>query len=415
LLDVPLALTTRDGTVFRIDAPTGKLESITDRGGNRLVSDASGVRTVSPSGQVLSEVRFERDALGRIVSITDPAGLATPADPDDGKITYTYHAVTGDLIKVTDREGNVVTLGYDNASRPHFLTSITDAQGVSLLNATYGSDGRIAQITDGNNKSALLTYPTVPSELPRGTRIERVVNALTHLTEVVRDKRGNVVRRVQLLETGISGSDNRYIVTVYEYDGLDNQIRTSEPYTVDEEATEITRYTLGIDGTQRRWASQSEFDSRGNLKWTQDALGNRSEFTYDNFGNVLTSKDPLGHVTTNTYDPRSGRLLSTENHLHEVTSYAYDADGNLASVTNAEGKVVSRFTYSNGRLTSVEDVAGKLPTASEGVKRFFVYDAAGNQILSYHHWTDPENPSTIKTIVSRTDYDANGRVIDSSQ
>ena len=58
-------------------------------------------------------------------------------------------------------------------------------------------------------------------------------------------------------------------------------------------------------------------------------------------------------------------------------------------------KVLSGFGYdAQGRITSSQ---------ANGQTRYFVYDAAGNQRLSYQY-------SDAMAIISRTDYDDEGRV-----
>ena len=65
-------LAAADGTSYRIDGATGRLASVTDRNGNTLTFNDSGV--ASSAGGV--QLRFDRDAQGRVAAIVDPEGNA---------------------------------------------------------------------------------------------------------------------------------------------------------------------------------------------------------------------------------------------------------------------------------------------------------------------------------------------------
>jgi YD repeat-containing protein len=99
-------LTTRDGTQYQIDAPSGKLDSVTDRNDNTLSFSDGGI--VSSTG---AAVTFARDARGRIVGITDPMGH---------EVRYEYDA-RGDLVAVTDRVQNTTQFAYRTVPAPLVL------------------------------------------------------------------------------------------------------------------------------------------------------------------------------------------------------------------------------------------------------------------------------------------------------
>ena len=80
--------TAEDGTAFVIDQRTG-LQSIQDTNNNTVTFSAGGI--IHSGGKSIS---FNRDTLGRIRSVTDPAGNAQ---------TYTYDGA-GDLVSYTDNE-----------------------------------------------------------------------------------------------------------------------------------------------------------------------------------------------------------------------------------------------------------------------------------------------------------------------
>ena len=84
-------------------------------------------------------------------------------------------------------------------------------------------------------------------------------------------------------------------------------------------------------------------------------------------------------------------------------STTYNISGLPTQIKDSQGNTVGSFSYDiNGHLIQ--------STSATGQVQYFVYDASGNQTLSYYVWTDPNNPQNQETIVSRTDYDRDNRV-----
>ena len=173
-------LTTRSGLEYAINATTGDLGSITDRNDNTLFYTGQGI--VSDTGK---QVQFERDFAGRIEAIIDPRGL---------RIEYAYDD-NGNLETVTNREDEITTFEYSDASDPHRLTAIFDNQGVKVLEPEYDLiTGQLIKLTDASSQTATFDYPSVA--LPNGEVVERIKDANNVPTELVRDSRGNVVRSI---------------------------------------------------------------------------------------------------------------------------------------------------------------------------------------------------------------------------
>jgi YD repeat-containing protein len=383
-LDIDYIMTTQDGTEFLLDGNTGELSTITDRQGNRLEVSDDGIRTVMPSGEIAAEISFTRDQLGRIKQITDTAGAT---------INYTYDT-KGDLVAVTDRVGSTTTFIYnpdEAAGREHYLTSIEDARGVSVMNLNFDeTTGRIISLADASGAAIPFNYDLNPPQLPDGYTRETLADADDVPTEIIRDGRGNTVRQLQRLSdngTVNDTTDDLWSVTVYEYDANDYRTRTSETF----QATGDAAYTA----SPTTWLSEADYDPFGNVLSTTDSLGNTTYFTYDRYGSLLTTTDAQGNTTRNTYSD-TGLLTHTTDALGNVTSYAYDSNGNMTAVTDSNGNVVSTFVYdSKNQLLSTTDINGN--------SRFFKYDDSGNQT---HSWSYEDGYTTL----SVTEYDAAQRV-----
>ena len=395
---IDYVLESQDATAFRIDSVTGQLRDITDRQGNQIVVSQTGVTAVNPQGQVIEQITFTRDSQGRITKVIDP---------DGDMITYAYNAISGggNLISVTNRDDQTVTMRYEASAtfnQPHYLTSITDTRGVDVLTVNYDpTTGRLLGLTDASGAAAGFSYELGIPELGPNAFVEVVADANGVPTELLRDQRGNVIRRMTQMDNVVDA----WQVEVFEYDGQGNQASVFEPFV----ATGRDRFT-DVPPVQQ---SARSFDDRGNVLSETDAFGHTTTFAYDGFGNPTAIVDPLGNTTTNAYD-NFGRLSDTTDAEGNVTRFGYDNNGNLTQVVqvdeNGDEITQSQFNFdAKGQLLDSTDAAGQT--------RFFRYDQDGNQTLSYTHWEDPADGDAVidKTVVSRTDYDEEGRVIATRQ
>src|SRR3546814_3411862 len=119
---------------------------IVDPNGNTITITDDGI--IHSAG---ASVEFERDALGRIVAVTDPEGE---------RQTYTYDA-RGDLVAHTDREGNTTRFRYAD---PHKLVEVMDPLGRPLAKLEYDDLGRLVASTDPTGRR-------VEMEDRKGTRL----------------------------------------------------------------------------------------------------------------------------------------------------------------------------------------------------------------------------------------------------
>ncbi len=229
-------LTTKDGTVCKIDGDTGKLDTIADRSGNTLTFTADGITSTSGAA-----VTFQRDAEGRITTATDPSGQS---------INYTYDA-TGDLVSVIDRQGN--TTKFDYLSDPtHYLEDVIDPLGRVGARTDYDAAGRLTQVTDASGHTVNLGFAP-------GSDVETITDALGNQTTMEYDDQGNVITEIDALGG----------VTRRTYDSNNNKLTETDPLG------NTTTYT---------------YDSRGNLITMTDPLGRVTRYTYDS-GNDLIATD----------------------------------------------------------------------------------------------------------------------------
>ncbi|MGD9723617.1 MAG: putative Ig domain-containing protein [Pirellulales bacterium] len=402
-------LTMPDRTVYIFDSKTGELLSYRDKDGNRLVFNGDSITSIDRTGEVIDSITIRRDGYNRVYEVVESSG---------SRIQYAYDPVTGDLASVTNRANEVTSFEYDEAAthRPHFLTGIIDPRGVPVLTAAFDpGTGRLLGLQDADGNPANFSYSL---NLGDGRSVESVTDASGNPTEIVRDGYGNVERRIQrVLSTG-NAATNRYLVTVHRYDANDNQTHASVPFEVvgDGERFSAGRNLAAHPGEPNFvasvWESISLFDDKDNLLSSTDALGNPTFYgNYDKHGNPGTVTDALARVTRNTYE--DGRLTRTEDPEGGVTLFDYDQKGRLWHTTRIAPSgtpVTTTFGYdTKGRLIYTID--------PDGVTTNNIYDTKGNPILTYRVWDDPATGNGIqgdgtidKTVLTRTEYDAENRV-----
>jgi len=302
------------------------------------------------------------------------------------EIGYEYDE-SGDLVGVTDREGNRTGFGYSEV-RAHYLDEIIDPLGRSGVRTEYDENGRLSRVLDVNGEAVELVY-----DLDNSTQTVRDV--FGNPTTYVYDARGNVLTEVNAVG----------LVTERTYDGNDNLL--TETVISDES---------GEDG----YTTSYTYDSRGNLLSQTDPLGNVTRYSYNGLGLVLTKTDPLGNTTSYSYDSR-GNLLTLTNAASQVTKFTYSSNGNLLLQKNALDNSTS-FSYNiQGEIASI--------TNAEGNTTRYEYDLNGNRTREINtvttpngieevvtHWTY-DNENQLKTMtdpeggITTYEYDANNNQI----
>jgi RHS repeat-associated protein len=343
-------LTTRDGHSFTIDQSLG-VSFMSDASGNSLTIGSSGI--VSSTGK---SITFTRDSLNRITKITDPNGNTL-------QYNYTSSTSSGTLEQFIDASGNTTTFNYNylgsfGVGIPE-LSSITNAQGVTVAAAQYDSAGHMTQLTDAYGK-------TTGFNINENTQTEIVTDALGNPTTYTYDADGNV-----LTETDALGNSS-----TNTYDSDDNKLTATDPLG------HTTTYT---------------YDASDNRLTQTDSLGNTTSFTYNQGGQALTATDPLGHTTTNVYDA-NGNLTSTTDANGKTTSTVYSSNGLPTSLTDANGKT-TQFQYDgSGNLTQQTDALNNVTT--------YTYDANNNRLSQTVTRTVNGQPQALTT---NYQYDGNNR------
>jgi RHS repeat-associated protein len=361
-----------------------------DLAGN-LVSRTTGYSTTD-SYKHVSVSSYGYDALNRQTTAIMGFGTGQAAT------VVTAYDPNGNVLSVTDANGNVTTYGYDARNR-----QVTAIQGSNKPEATtttsaYDAAGNLLSRTTGYSTTVSYRHVSVSSygydALNRQTTAIAGFGTSQAATVVTAyDANGNV----------LSVTDANTNVTTYGYDALNRQVTVIQGYNKPEATTATMQY-----------------DAAGNLVSKTTGIS-----TYTAYAHVATSSygyDALNRQTTAIMGFGTGQAATV------VT--AYDANGNVLSVTDANTNVTTYgYDALNRQVTAIQ--GSNKPEATTTTS---AYDAAGNLLsrttgysptMSYSHPSvssygyDALNRQTtavagfgtgqVATVV--TAYDANGNVL----
>ncbi|MEZ6101666.1 MAG: putative Ig domain-containing protein [Pirellulaceae bacterium] len=352
-------LTRPDGTVYVYDQFTG-LESITDRNGNTVTFTEDGI--THSSGE---SIRFHRDGRGRIREIVDPSGSV---------LTYSYDAV-GDLRTFTNQEGLTTSFSY-NEMPEHFLDEVIDANGNRALKAVYEQNPDTRQwefkgVFDAMDNRA----DERDFDLRSHTGVIRDANG--NLTTLQFDDRGNV-----LVETDAAGNE-----TIREY---------SDPRNPDKETRIIDR---------RGYVTVNEYDGRGNRLKSIETGHKDSPFaeplvtsyTYNANNDVTSVTDALNHTTVFRYS--GPNLVEIVNAAGNSATFSYYPNGNVQTFTDFNGNTTSFSDYQNGQPRRI--------IFADGTQQRFEHNQFGQ--TTYEAYVEADG-----TVVQekRSFFDSAGRLIE---
>ncbi|CAG9246542.1 membrane hypothetical protein [Paraburkholderia unamae] len=330
------------------------------------------------------------------------------------------------LQRVTDRDGNVLSLGYtpegwlqavrnnvhavrctlDDAGR---ITAVRlDSHGSPLLAGyAYDVNGDLREATDRAGRTwryeyrnHLLTGYRTPSgaihmsEWDGETPQARVTRTFAYVDdEAARQGQPAITRDTRFAYQNASKTtrvtDGLGRTTEYHYNGLWAVDRILYPdgstyATHFDETGSISGHTDELGRT-----TQIVNDARGNPTTVIDAAGNITRVSYNDQNLPVLVTDPAGQVWQRAYDG-AGHLTGETDPLGNTTAYAYEK-GLPATRTDALGNVTTMQYNDAGQLTARTDCSGHTTT--------YRYDGEGRLISTRNpldqetlqHWDATRN------------------------
>ena len=328
------------GNILRTNN-TGGLGDVTDRsydGLNRLISETIDY------GLFVKTVSYTYDAVGNLITLTDPDGQ---------ELSYEYDAVKR-VVRITDHIGGQTTMAYDPAGRK--------------IEALYPDGVKTAWSYDnGNRVTGIVTRDVV-----QFTMFEYVYiyDALGQVLQVV--KNGGIEGEYQYNPvgwlTGASYSTGQNYQYVYDAAGNrmtqeDNGDLTSYVYN--------NEYRVLTQGLPSGNAIDYLYDSNGNVVRTSSNWGVVNyEYDFENRLTRLTYPVPYGYIA-NYYSPEGKRLARDERGI-----WTYSFPTPLGVVVEMDG-VGNTKTRLNPGISL--DSGGMLPKGGRE-------KTEDTQMMTYVHW-----------------------------
>lgn len=281
---------------------------ITDPRGSvrRVLFDDQGyvVQSVFPLGSPDAQVNHYQVANGRITAHIDALNRRTEYQYDDTDnithmtrlagtnqaidVTIAYEPVFNQPITMTDPNGNITNLTYDNKGN---LIRIVDPLG-NITTFEYDSQGRRRTTTDPLGRVSTLTF--------EGPDLSAVTDPLGRRAQFLNDAAGRVIAVVDPL-------GNR---TVFDWDDLDRLIKLTDP---------------------RGAVATSTYDGNGNLLSNTDRTGNTTTYGYDILGRLQSIRDARSREETRSYEP-GGLVTQLVDRKGQVDAITYDALGRTKTI-----------------------------------------------------------------------------------
>jgi RHS repeat-associated protein len=330
----------------------GQLVALADRHGNKsTLTYYSGGRLATirdAAGRGWLSLDY---AGGRLVRVTD---WASPAR----SVQYEYDG-TGRLWKVTDREGQVTTYGYNGTSQR--LTTITDARGNVAVTNTYDAQERVA---------------------------------------TQKDARGLVTGQQTTFAYVTNGDGTKTTTVTYPATSIDPTWSPTVADTYDTQGRLIRKVSRPTSG--ETYTEEHTYDANSFRASTTDARGNTTNFCYDVSYAGAAIPGSRGNLTRRIDPP------PTTGANRPVTLFKYDAKHNLVQTIPprgvASGTSVTCATDLSASINTLYATDQAYDTATqtrlESVTRRYTDPDLGQQTaVTKFEYGDAQNPGLVTRMV----------------
>lgn len=332
--------------------------------------DHEGKNTRLPA---LDNAPFGSNSQSGMAAWRDGAEIITCAGEKQPRYHFERHGNEGRLVRISDRYGNELRLGYDLHGRLQHL--VNDANralafeyrddrlvAITLLHRrltdtsptweqlqtahTYNYDGGdLVEATNAAGETeryAFDNHMLVQRTLASGYSFYLAWDAST--------PKGRCVRQwgdSPEIDTHFAWNDEKHTCTITHVDG------SEEHWQYDGGAQLHTK--IDPDGAKHI----NEYDDQGRLATSVDPLGAKTTYSYDEAGRLVSKMGPDEKPILFTY--RQGRIAEIHR-SGQVWTFAYTAHGDLARETDPKGRVTVYSYNRQGQLTRVDLPDGRRHT-----------------------------------------------------
>lgn len=306
----------------------------------------------------------------------------------------------GRLLRVEDRNQNVLRISYDKDNR---IGKITDTCEQSLT-IKYNKAGKIEKLSDSKNRSVSYAYNPddylISHVALDGQKIQYTYDKLGRMTSVMftdgsqtkvvyDEKTSRVLKQI--------GPGTK--ITTYKYGKEAGTVWTSVEDTQGEknkyEYVEAENKTIHTDKAGNKTITTHNACC-GKPLTIKNVAGKGDTFTYDENGNLLSRTNALNQTSTFKYDPRFNLPNEVKDHTGKSIRYVYDQNGNMTFSKTSDNEYVKLTYEPHGKISTMVD-------HGDNQIKFF-YDKIGNPV-SVEKWMKDTKNAAIKIT-----YDASGDV-----
>jgi YD repeat-containing protein len=304
-------------------------------------------------------------------SVANNRGLLKRVTNALGHFTeITSYNAHGQPLSITDPNGLVTALGYDDRQR---LTSRN--VGSEITGYEYELTGQLKKVTLPDNSFLLYTYDpaqrleTITDNL--GNKIAYTLDAMGNRTlEEIKDPANAVVQKrsreytiLNQLFKDIGGTSPKTQITQYGYDNQGNLTSIDGPLGSDTKTftyDALNRLATMVDPAGVGGTTTFDYDSLDQIASITDPRSFITSYTYDGLGNLKQQTSPDTGKTANTYD-EAGNLKSQTDNKGQKAEYTYDALNRVLSITypgiGAHNYAYDQGTNQKGLLTQITEPA----------------------------------------------------------
>ena len=354
---------------FDSSAPSYGLRAIVHWGGGQIeVYRSNGSKLIPESNGVYDD--FSLEGGDAIITTKQQVKYRFSKVNADDAVAVLY------LVSITDRNGNTLTIDYEDGVNGGQRISTVGGEGRSLTFSYLDGTDLLAEVSDPLNRKVTFAYTENPlsGKLQLTSFTDAEGNTTTYEYEGWNNEYNpnvmisKLLKRIQLPKGNYIQNeyDNYYRLTSTE-SGL-NGVQTSR--------TDIGIYTSFAPNMYNdySWYDDSYMESTVTI----DRGGKYSYYLYAiNENNVPTRiRKPDENVTTIVYDDYSHPELPTtiqQSDNYRYMSYQYDAKGNVTGYQNKYNGKWAKMTYDTmNNLKTYKDPNGNLTT--------YNYDDNGNLV-----------------------------------
>jgi RHS repeat-associated protein len=426
-----------DGLVSLVPCTDGGVLWVYGNGDSDFFAENSSGGYTSPSGNfgtlvqnndgtftytAVDQVKWNFSSVGELTSVVDTHGLTR---------SYTYSS--GLLTQIVAPDGGVTTFAYRGVS----LASITEpgnrAVSVNISTGTIGnpgSGGNLIAITDADGNTRTLNYSSVghllvedkwgPLDTLFGYTSGGLLDSLTPGSSSALTISPEALQGLAGFVPATAGdatvTDALFLTDTYWLDAAGRPLEHEQPDGTAEawQRNSDGQVTLAtnFDGGTTQYTYDETTAGHGDLLQVVYADGGTETYTYEHtFHHVTSDTDPDGHVTSWVYDTKTADLLSTTDPAGATTTNVWSA-GLLQTSTGPKG-TTTYYYDANRRLDETKDPDGFITTVSydnNGNPATTVDPDHGTTSTSYDNRNELLSTTTPANNTTTTSYDAAGDI-----